>query len=75
MALGADIGISVQGGDADQRGRSRIGFRSKKPTGRRVKPQWATGITGQSSGRGKWSIPKVCHSTMSSPSIPRSAAT
>ena len=56
-------------------GRSRTGLRSKKPTGRRVKPQVATGITGQSSGRGKWVIPNVCHRTMSWPSMSRSAAT
>jgi hypothetical protein len=56
-------------------GRSRTGLRSKKPTGRRAKPQVATGITGQSSGRGKWVIPNVCHRTMSWPSMSRSAAT
>ena len=56
-------------------GRSRTGLRSKKPTGRRVKPQVATGITGQSSARGKWVIPKVCQRTMSWPSRSRSAAT
>ena len=45
------------------------------PFGGGVKPQVATGITGQSSGRGKWVIPKVWHRTMSWPSISRSAAT
>jgi hypothetical protein len=76
-AAGEDIGGSVRrrGGGRGQLGRSRIGLRSKKPTGRSVKPQWATGITGQSSGRGKCVIPKVCHRTMSQPSMPRSAAT
>ena len=63
------------GGGPGHLGRSRTGLRSKKPTGRRVKPQLATGITGQSSGRGKWVIPKVCQRTMSRPSMSRSAAT
>src|SRR6266508_3110957 len=73
---GEDIGISVRrrGGGGSPR-QVEDGLRSKKPTGLMVKPQWATGITGQSSGRGKWVIPKVCHRTMSRPSMPRSAAT
>jgi hypothetical protein len=45
------------------------------PFGGGVKPQVAMGITGQSWGRGKCVIPKVCHRTMSWPWIPRSAAT
>jgi hypothetical protein len=77
---GADVDMDgspfgALGGGPGQPGRSRVGLRSKKPTGRRVKPQRATGITGQSSGRGKWVIPKVCQSTMSWPSMSRSAAT
>ena len=35
-------------------GTSRVGLRSKKPSGRRLNPHVSTGITGQSSGRGKW---------------------
>ena len=54
-------------------GMSSAGLRSKNPTGLRVNPAWSTGMTGQSSGRGKWVGPKVCQMTMSSPSIGRSA--
>jgi hypothetical protein len=55
-------------------GTSRVGLRSKKPVGLRMKPQRATGMTGQSSGRGTWVGPNVCHTTMSWPSMSRSAA-
>jgi len=50
-------------------------LRSKKPTGLSVNPVWSVGMTGQSSGRGKWVRPKVCHSTMSLFSIGASSAT
>ena len=49
-------------------------MRSKNPTGIRWKPQYSTGITGQSSGRGRWVTPKVCQATMSVPTSERSAA-
>ncbi len=42
---------------------SRVGFRSKNPTGLSTKPLTSTGMTGQSSGRGMWVMPKVCHTT------------
>jgi hypothetical protein len=51
------------------------GLRSKKPVGLSTKPQRATGMTGQSSGRGTCVGPNVCQTTMSSPSISRSPAT
>jgi hypothetical protein len=77
-AAGADEDLgglrSAAGRVRGHLGRSRMGLRSKKPTGRRVKPQVTTGMTGQSSGRGKCVIPKVCHRTMSAPSMSRSAA-
>ena len=44
---------------------SSAGLQSKKPTGISVKPVYSTGITGQSSGRGTWVTPNVCHTTMS----------
>src|SRR5215216_5205936 len=74
LGQGGRLGGGGEGGRGHL-GRSRMGLRSKKPTGRRVKPQVTTGMTGQSSGRGKCVIPKVCHRTMSAPSMSRSAAT
>lgn len=44
------------------------------PAGMSGKPQRSTGITGQSSGRGTWVTPKVCHTTTSVPVRDRSAA-
>ena len=73
LARAVDLGAAA-GRVRGHLGRSRMGLRSKKPTGRRVKPQVTTGMTGQSSGRGKCVIPKVCHRTMSAPSMSRSAA-
>ncbi len=55
-------------------GTSRVGLRSKKPVGLSTKPQRATGMTGQSSGRGTWVGPNVCQSTMSVPSMSWSPA-
>ena len=55
-------------------GTSRVGLRSKKPVGLSTKPHRATGMTGQSSGRGMWVGPNVCHTTMSAPSMSRSPA-
>ena len=45
------------------------------PTGIIVKPAYSTGMTGQSSGRGTWVTPKVCHTTMSVSSMDRFSAT
>ena len=39
-----------------------------------MKPTVSTGMIGQSSTRGKWVSPKVCHTTMSVPSTERSWA-
>ena len=58
----------------DGGGTSSVGLRSKKPVGLSVNPQRATGMTGQSSGRGTWVGPNVCQTTMSSPSMSRSPA-
>src|ERR1019366_6443573 len=55
-------------------GTSSVGLRPKKPVGLRVNPHRLTGITGQSSGRGKWVGPNVCHSTTSAPSMSWSPA-
>src|SRR5208282_5937678 len=55
-------------------GTSRVGFRSKNPVGLSTKPQRATGMTGQCSGRGTWVGPNVCHTTMSAPSMSWSPA-
>ena len=49
-------------------------MRSKNPVGFSVNPHRATGITGQSSGRGKCVGPNVCQTTMSAPSMSRSPA-
>ena len=46
-------------------GTSRAGLRSKKPHGFSENETVSTGMTGQSSGRGMWWMPKTCHSTMS----------
>ena len=46
-------------------GTSRPGLRSKKPTGFRLNPSLATGITGQSSGRTTWCAPNVYQTTTS----------
>ena len=46
-------------------GTSSAGLRSKNPAGNNEKPQYSTGITGQSSGRGIWVNPKVCQTTRS----------
>src|SRR5690242_14451818 len=56
-------------------GTSRVGLRSKKPDGLSVKPHVSTGMTGQSSGRGKCVAPNVCQSTMSCPAMSRPCAT
>jgi uncharacterized protein (DUF2236 family) len=56
-------------------GTSSVGLRSKKPVGLSMKPVLVTGITGQSSSRTKCVGPNVCHTTMSWPSMSRSAAT
>ena len=55
-------------------GTSSTGLRSKKPSGRSLKPTVSTGMMGQSSVRGKWVSPKVCQTTMSWPSMSRSWA-
>ena len=47
------------------------GLRSKKPTGLRLKPIFATGITGQSSGRTTWCAPNVYQTTTSVSTIER----
>jgi hypothetical protein len=52
-----------------RRGRGGVssiaGFCSKKPEGLSIKPAYATGITGQSSGRWIWCTPKVYQATIS----------
>jgi hypothetical protein len=50
---------------AGEAGTSSVGLRSKNPAGLRVNPHTSTGITGQSSGRGKCAEPNVCQRTMS----------
>lgn len=56
-------------------GTSIAGLRSKKPGGVSEKPQYLTGITGESSGRGTWVNPKLCQTTMSVFSIDRFCGT
>ena len=51
-----------------------MGLASKNPTGIRWNPQYSTGITGQSSGRGEWVMPKVYQATSSASTRDRSAA-
>ena len=46
-------------------GTSRAGLRSKNPTGVSRNPVYSTGMTGQSSGRGRWVTPNVYQSTTS----------
>src|SRR5579862_5716462 len=46
-------------------GTSIAGLRSKNPSGRNWNPSIATGITGQSSGRGTWLCPNTYHSAIS----------
>jgi uncharacterized protein len=77
--FGAPLRARAEGGGGAGRGSSgaRTGTTGRyavKPAGLRVKPQRATGMTGQSSGRGMWVGPKVCHRTMSAPSMSRSCA-
>ena len=76
-------GEDVTAGERDPRhpqwhcsggGTSSAGLRSKKPTGTSWNPQYSTGMTGQSSGRGTCVTPNVCHTTMSVPTSDRSAA-
>ena len=55
-------------------GTSSAGLRSKKPNGTRLKPEYSTGMTGQSSGRGMCVTPNECHSTMSVSTTGRSWA-
>ena len=55
-------------------GTSSVGLRSKKPVGLSMNPVLVTGITGQSSVRTTCVGPNVCHTTMSWPSMSRSAA-
>src|SRR5207253_5423617 len=55
-------------------GTSSVGLRSKNPNGTSENPAYSTGITGQSSGRGMWVTPNVCHSTTSVSTRERSAA-
>jgi hypothetical protein len=70
------IALRVQGGKCGGSSRQVEGGVVVEEADRsQGEPQRATGITGQSSGRGKWVIPKVCQSTMSWPSMSRSAAT
>ena len=80
--VSARIAASTAGGLADDAiqsqwvdggGTSSAGLESKKPTGIRWNPQYSTGITGQSSGRGEWETPKVCQATMSVSTRERSA--
>ncbi len=54
---------------ATSAGTSSVGLRSKKPCGLSTNPQLSTGMTGQSSGRGKCVTPKVCHMTTSPPRV------
>ena len=46
-------------------GTSRAGLRSKKPKGLSQNATVSAGITGQSSGRVMWWMPKTYHKTMS----------
>jgi hypothetical protein len=57
-------GKSIAGALAHRR--SIAGFRVKNPTGNREKPTCATGMTGQSSGRGMCVTPVLYHVTTSS---------
>src|SRR6185369_6985062 len=53
-------------------GTSSAGFRSKNPTGLSRNPAVATGMIGQSSGRGTWWWPNVYQTTTSRSSTGRS---
>ena len=50
------------------------GLTSKKLAGFRKKDACSTGMHGQSSQRGMWVTPRVCHSTRSTPSSDRFCA-
>ena len=56
-------------------GTSSAGLRWKKPSGFSMNPMRSTGITGQSSGRGRWLAPNVYQTTTSRFSTGRSCST
>ena len=68
------VGVPVNHRSGPGGGTSSAGLRSKNPAGTSWKPVVSTGMTGQSSGRGTWVTPNVCHTTTSVPTSDRSAA-